>query len=155
MSGFVGKVEEPSSEVIPRSGFWPSIDLSEFRSDKRVLNSISAEQAKTAVINALVHVINQLNDYEAKQVGLGYLILEDVPSREIAGANQNILLFEKAVFSKAKSTLLEEYRDMDLARKAGEDKAEQSASNIQTFQAECFIAIRNLKGKTGVYAELV
>jgi len=155
MSGFVGKVTKPNSEIIPRSGFWPSIDLSEFRSDKRVLNSISAEQAKTAVITALVHVINQLNDYEAKQVGLGYLILEDVPSREIAGVNQNILLFEKAVFSKAKSILLEEYPDMDLSRKAGEDKAEQNSSSIQTLQAESFIAVRNLKGKTGVYAELV
>lgn len=155
MSSLVGKVTTPVNKNLPRSGFWPDVDMTAYRKEMRVLNSIDEEQAEWSMVEALLDVISQLDEYEAEKKALGYTTLEEVPDIEIVGIKRNELLFKQAIFCKAKSLLLEEYRDVDNARKPGNDLIEREEPNIKKLQADSFIAIRRLKGLPGVYAELV
>lgn len=152
---FVGKLKIESSDEIPGTGFFPALSMAEFRKNMRVMTSIDSEQCQHVLIEALHFVSYQLLDYESKQISRGYQYLADVPSREIAGKHRLVNLYQSAVFNKAKALLMERYRDIDMTRKAGEDKAAATDLSIRELEAMSVMMIRQIKGKTMIEASLI
>ncbi len=153
MSGFIGKASTNSELEIPRSGFYPGLSVSQFRLSMRVLDSVENAQAEMALISALDLVISDLRDFRAQHSE--YSTLEEVPSEELAGKSRYVFNFERAVFSEAKAKLLEDFRDMDLTRKAGEDRASLTDPEIAELRRERWSAVRTFYNQPDLFVALV
>lgn len=153
MSGFIGKPSSNQSLTIPRSGFWPSIDIDDFRKKMRVLDSVANEQAEMALMSALDSTIYELASFEENHSEYDHL--EDVPSKEIAGRSSYVYNFERAVYAEAKAQLLEEFFDMDLSRKAGEDRAATGIPKVAELRKENYAAIQTFFNESAIFVELV
>lgn len=153
MSGFTGQSSANNTLNIPRSGFWPGFEVDKFRKAMRVLDSVENAQVEMVLLSALDLVISDLNAFRVKHHE--YDELENVPSKEFAGRSRYVFNFERAVFSEAKARLLEEYRDMDLTRKPGEDKASLVEPEIAELRRERWNAIRSFYDEPDVFVALV
>ncbi|GAA5097441.1 head completion/stabilization protein [Wohlfahrtiimonas larvae] len=151
--GFVGQNSKNNEFLIPRSGFWPGINVQKFRQSMRILDSVENAQAEMALLSALDLVISELKNFKAKHAE--YAELEQVPNEELAGRSRYVFNFERAVFSEAKAKLLEDFRDMDLSRKAGEDRASLMNPELDELRRERWNAVRTFYDESDVFAVLV
>ena len=152
---FVGKNDKNPSHTIPASGFYPEILVDDFRSRMRVLDSVANEQCEHVLIQSLLFVTNGLKPFEHTQNDKGILKLIDVPGQDIAGKSEHVRRYEIALFSYAKALLQQRYRDTDLTRLAGANKADAIEPSIDDHIADAIGAIREMNGHTSTYAKLI
>lgn len=150
---FIGQNSKNSELMIPRSGFWPGINGQNFRNAMRILDSVKNEQVEMALLSALDLVISELRIFRAKHAE--YLTLEEVPCDELAGKSRYVFNFERAVFSEGKAKLLEDFRDMDLTRKSGEDRASLITPEVDELRRDRWNAVRTFYDEPDVFAVLV
>lgn len=153
MSGFIGKASTNNDLDIPRSGFWPGFELQKFRKAMRVLDSVENAQAEIALISALDLVISDLQDFREKYHAFDEL--EDVPSDVLAGQSRYVFNFQRAVFSEAKAKLLEDFRDMDLTRKPGDDKSSSIEPEIAELRRDRWNAVRSFYQEPDMFVALI
>lgn len=152
--GYAGNFSQETSEIIERSGFWPAIDIADFRKKMRVIDSVTNEQCEMTLVSALDSTIYELAEFEA-QYSHDYSQLEDVPAPILAGRSRLIYNFERAVYSEAKAQLLEDFFDMDLTRKAGEDRAATGIPKVAELRKESYAAIQTFFNESAIFVELV
>lgn len=141
---FNGRDTEYSAKVIENDGFWGNIAVADFQRQRAIPLQIPSELTETALIYAMHSVIAELTSVEESYHSQGIFSAADAGKIKTNGKSNIKILFEKAVFARAKSELLPEFATLS-ARELHEKR--DIVSESKELLAECVMAIRLLKGK--------
>lgn len=141
---FNGRDTVYSEKIIENSGFWGNIAVADFQKQRAIPLQIPEELTETALIYAMRSVIAELTSVEDNYYSKGILTAADAGVIKSNGKSDIKILFEKAVFARAKSELLPEFATLS-ARELHEKR--DTVSERKELIAECVMAIRLLKGK--------
>ena len=153
---FSGKPDiEYQDTLISNDGFWPDINASDF--EKR--RSVPVDMDKDAIAMTLVSAVGQINielmDVRSAHQAAGITQACDVISQPSIGAkNMLVILYEKAVYARAKAELLPECATTQM-RDAGDNVAEREPETRDYLFAESLQHIRTIKGKGRSGVELL
>ena len=119
----------PPAGVVQNDGWFPDIDLNALREAKRLDGTVTDARLLEAVINAMLHVNDQLTAWCDTQEAGGYASMELVPAKPIKGESRLLWQYRRAVYCFAKADLTENYRDYDTTASSLSDKKTAEALN--------------------------
>ena len=141
------QAEMPDTKVQVNS-FYPELSIKELSDNYAIATEYG--NTTTMVINKLTEASFYVNGELALYHKVNWSVaekLEHVSSVEIDGKNRLVMLYQKAVYSLAKSNLLisklnETHRDKKAAQQ------ESASDNQEYWQEESFNAIREMQGES-------
>ena len=146
---------EVSNENVVNNGFYPELGTAEFITDYAIATEYAnnSEQVKRTLVLAMLDVNQALARYRLRhwqQVEQ----LQDISADEINGVNTLILLYQRAVYCRAKAKLLisrlgETHRDQRAAQQV------MASDNQEYWLAESDMALRKIMNVTRSGAELL
>lgn len=148
---------EPPQDIrdtIDNTFFFPAISLSEFREEMRIDGTVTPERLRKAIRTAMAEVNAELFVYRETQRLAGFNDLSDVPAEIIDGESQRVTHYKQAVWSWARATLMEAYRDFD-ATTEGNKKADVLDIAIGEVWRNAHWAISGVQDKPRVTVELI
>lgn len=140
--------------TITNHSFFPAIDLEDFRDVMRVDNVASAPRARHALYSAMLDVNGRLSSWMLDQQSNGFEKLEDAPEKAGHPIGAKKELYLRAVYSIAKSTLIERYKDYDTTS-SGSKRAEDLTSTIDELRRDAFWAINDIAEVRRTTVELI
>ena len=153
MSGLTAMTKRDRRGEVNLISFWPMVSVSELNRDYRIYSSINDEQCLRSLEIAYIVVTDALDEYAEAKEREGITKLEDLTNdRE---RFRQIKLFKEAVYSLAKQKINEEYIDVDLARKPGQDVKEAVNDSTLTLNADYNMAIRRFLGQPASSVALI
>lgn len=135
--------------------FWPDINVADFRVKGRVPTIVDDTAALYFLERAFIVFLGDVEDYEEKQKEAGYSQLKDVPAPAIGERNRQEILFESSIFAYAKKLICDDYKDIDLTRKAGQDKSKEIEGSEAAWNAEYIKNVRMFLGKPQSFVSLI
>lgn len=152
MSGFIAtnnSAEEP--EQVINNGFFPDINVSQFRTVMRVDQTVTSERTVQAIQDAMITINNELQAWQNNSQSES---LSDIPSENYGDKTKLEHLYQAALFNRAKGLLIESYRDYD-STKSGHDRADEMETRIDDYLRRSREAIRNILGISRMTVELI
>jgi len=144
-----------SNENVKNNGFYPDLGSAEFITDYAIATEYAnnSEQVKRTLVLAMLDVNQSLARYRLRhwqQVEQ----LQDASVDDIDGVNTLVLIYQRAVYSRAKSTLLigrlgETHRDQRAAQQV------MASDNQEYWLAESDMALRQMMNMTRSGVELL
>lgn len=150
----VAKSETTAELTLQTGDFWPDINVGDFRIKGRVPTIVDDRAALYFLERAFIVFLDDVADYEEKQKARGYAQLKDVQTPKIADRNRQEILFESAIFAYAKKLICDDYKDIDLARKTGQDKTKEIEGSEIAWNAEYIKAVRMFLGESQSFVGL-
>ncbi|RDE04697.1 head completion/stabilization protein [Sphingomonas aracearum] len=156
MSGFsvVNAAPARAEATIANGDWYPDIDPVRFRAEQRVLDAVTPERARQALVAGIISVNRDLQGWAAGWRSSGRAALADVPADEIDGESVLLQLYRRAVFTVAKAELVERYRDMDITG-AGQRNADALDPSVGELRRDSLHAIRDMLGVGRTTVELI
>lgn len=144
---------DDGNETVTAGTFWPVINLKELRLAARITGGVTTTRLLHVTTEAVGHVIEQLEEWQASQRALGYEKLQDVPAVELNGESLKVHRYRRAVYAIARALVLEGYRDVDTTPKGDKDA---SALDLQRddLWRDARWCISDIQRKPRIYAEL-
>ncbi|UNM96723.1 head completion/stabilization protein [Ignatzschineria rhizosphaerae] len=140
--GFIAKSESKKNLELHLGSFWPSIDIQDFKQKARVPTFVDDEAAFHFLQRAALVFFNDVGLYALNQREQGYNTLAEVPSEMIGEQTKQEILFEAAIFAYTKKLIVDHYQDIDLTRRAGEDKLKEVDNSASAWSAEYLKNVR-------------
>lgn len=155
-STFIPTGQATEDSTISNNGFFPDFELSLFRAQMRVDQTASDDRAAFTLKNAMIDVNRELAAWQAQHIETGHSSLGDVPGVAYFDSGKTDLqhYYQFAVFNRAKSELIERYRDYD-STLSGHQRSDELEPRIDDHLRECREAIRALLGKPRCTVELI
>lgn len=144
----------PAGAPIRSGAWWPEIDPAQAMAALRIDGSVSAERLRSALVEGMVRVIEQLAEWKIARLSEGYASLAEVPATEIDGESAQLGRFRRAVYCYAAASLAEQYRSTD-ATGAGMQRAELIEDPIERLHRDAAWAISDLLGRPRRTVELI
>lgn len=141
-------------EAIENHAFFPRLSLTEFRAAMRVDGVTTEDRARQALHTAMLEVNDRLAQWATQKISEGFSELCDVPERFGSPTGSNKARYKHAVWSLAKASLVERYRDYDTSR-TGADKADELIPIADDYRRDAAWAIRDLQGLPRTVSELI
>lgn len=151
-SGDVTDVDD-GNETVTAGRFWPVIKLKELRLAARITGGVTTTRLMHVTTEAVSHVIEQLDEWQANQWALGYEALQDVPAVELNGESVKVHRYRRAVYAIARALVLEGYRDVDTTPKGDKDAAALDLQRDDLWR-DARWCISDIQRKPRIYAEL-
>lgn len=148
----VTDVDDGDSTVTAGS-FWPVINLKDLRLAARITGGVTTSRLMHVTTEAVAHVIEQLEEWQINQQGLGYEALKNVPAVEVNGESVKVYRYRRAVYSIARALVIEGYRDVDTTPKGDKDAAALDLQREDLWR-DARWGIADIQRKPRVYAEL-
>lgn len=143
------------NELILKTGnFWPDIEVGLFRKKGRVPTIVEDQAVYHLLERAFITFLDDIGDYELEQREKGIDRLSDVPSPMIGSRNRQEILFESAIFAYAKKLISDNYQDIDIARKPGQDKTKELEKSSRLWSAEYLKSVRQFLGEEASFVGL-
>lgn len=134
--------------VIENNGFWPDINAGDFEKRRGVPIDLDKESIAYSVAASIAQINIELKRTQSAHQSAGYATANDVPGQpKIADKNLLVILYEKAVFARAKSELLPEYATQQ-TKDAGENVASSQSELRDQLLAESQQHIRAINGNS-------
>lgn len=141
--------------TITNDGFWPDINAGDFEKRRGIPAQMDKETIAYAVSAAIAQLNIELVQVKQRHQGDGFNSASDVAGQpNIGGKNLLSILYEKAVFARAKADLLPEYATQQ-TKDAGDRVAESETDTRQSLLAESQQHVKSIKGKGRVGVELI
>ncbi|EDY85440.1 phage head completion protein (GPL) [gamma proteobacterium HTCC5015] len=146
--------EPPEDRTVVNHPWYPDLSLNSFRTAQRVDHVATDDRIEHALQLSVIEVNHRLMPWMAEQQSAGASDLSEVEERpgQPAGAVEN--LYFRAVWSLAKASLIERYRDYDTTR-SGADQAEELEDSIGELRRDAAWAINDIMKKPRVTVELI
>ncbi|MGE2433696.1 head completion/stabilization protein [Morganella morganii] len=148
------KTTDIADETLSSGDFFPDISLRHYQQSVLTDGKITTERLRHALVNAMIEVNRELSVWKRSQIAAGFTSLEAVPSDHINNDSELILLYRRAVYSGAKATLTERYRDTDTTD-SGEKKAAALSETVDDLWRDMQWAIQRIKGESHNICELI
>ena len=146
--GVVAKSESKTALVLQIDSFWPEISVKDFKEKGRVATIVDDVAALHFLQRAAIFFLDDVGNYAGDMQFRGYQNLAEVESMQIGEKTRQEILYESAVFAYAKKLICDDYKDIDLTRRAGEDKAKELESSASVWHAEYLQSVRAFLGKS-------
>jgi hypothetical protein len=132
---------------ITNDGFWPDINAGDFEKRRSVPSDIDTDTIAMSVAAAIAQINLELVDIKTSHEAEGIARAIDVIGKPRVGdKNLLVILYEKAVYARAKADLLPEFSTTQM-RDAGENLAQREPETRDSLFAESLQHIRTIKGK--------
>ena len=153
---FNGKTDSDYQDTaIENDGFWPDLNAGDFEKRRGVPMEMDKEAIAYAVAAAIAQINIELLTVQTAYQAEGIAKAIDVTGQpKIGEKNLLVILYEKAVFARAKSDLLPEFATTQM-RDAGENVAQREPETRDQLLAESQQHIRAIKGKSRTGIELL
>lgn len=151
---FNANVPKTYEGTIANDGWYPDLDIAEFMASYRQDTRLEKDLIEAALVDAMIVVHADLADWKAQKVDSGFLSLAAVPADTIKEQSVYVLMYQTAVYSRAKAELLHDFPDYSLTP-AGQNLAEDKSNNAGYYYAQSVKSIRRIKGKHGTRVKLV
>lgn len=153
---FNGKQDNDYQDTtVTNNGFWPDLNAGEFEKRRGLPCDIDTDTIAMALAVAMNEVNKELLEYQTLQQGNGHQTAADITGQpSIGDKNTAIILYEKAVFARAKAQLLPEVSTVSM-RDKGENLAQSEAITTESFMSESLRHIRTLLGRSHSGIELL
>lgn len=161
MSSFLATANPPAHGTEPavaNDGFFPAVDCETLRTDIRLDGTVTTARLKLAVVDAMLAVNGELQQWRTAQEQAGHATLAAVPAPTLAGESAKVHQYRKAIYAHVGASLAEAYRDMDtLPQGAGKEARVMSTieTRVDAFHQQLRWAIADMQGKSRVIAELL
>lgn len=154
MSVFIpnDRPEEPDPEI-SNLDFFPAISLAAFRERMKVLSDLPEGRVVWQLKRAVMATNRELHDWRLAQEAEGHLTLTDIPQEEYGDEGKLTLLYEAAVYHRAKGLLTEAGRDVDLTNE-GADATDFADEAIEDHFRHVREALAEIISRSSVTAEL-
>lgn len=146
--GVVAKSESKTALVLMVGSFWPEISVKDFKEKGRVTTIVDDVAALHFLQRAVIFFLDDVGNYANDMQLRGYQNLAEVESIKIGEQTRQEILYESAVFAYAKKLISDDYKDIDLTRRAGDDKAKELESSARAWHAEYLQSVRAFLGKS-------
>lgn len=146
--GVVAKSESKTALVLQVGSFWPEISVKDFKEKGRVTTIVDDVAALHFLQRAVIFFLDDVGNYANDMQLCGYQNLVEVESIKIGAQTRQEILYESAVFAYAKKLICDDYKDIDLTRRAGDDKAKELESSASAWHAEYLQSVRAFLGKS-------
>lgn len=155
MNSFVSTDTAAPAEagVIPNNGFWPEIDLADFRAQHRLDGTVTAERLEHAAIAAVASANRTLRHWQAQQTQADRPTLDDVPVPVWQTPGVYAQLYRRAVYALAHASLVERYADYD-ATQSGLERADALAP-ADAYRRDAAWAISEIEDRPHTTVELI
>lgn len=156
MSDFIAiaTANETDHMEISNIPFFPAINVNDFRNTQRLDGTITTPRIKTAIIDAILTVNEDLYSWRlAKQMN-GINSISDLTDELINGESKFVILYKIAVYSWANALLNEQYINFDATAKAKSD-IDPDVESIGNLYRNARNAIRDILGKSRSTMELI
>ncbi|MFC0973981.1 head completion/stabilization protein [Pasteurella multocida] len=141
---FNGRENPLVDRIIENTGFFGAINISDFQKQRAIPLQIPIELIESVLVYAVQSVERDLKSVSSTYQAKGVISVDQIDGVRIQGKNFEKILFEKAVFARAKQELLPEFATLS-ARELHEKR--DIMVEQKQLQAEAVQAIRELKGK--------
>ena len=138
----IAKSESKKDLELQLGSFWPIINIQDFRVKARVPTIVDDQAAFHFLQRSALVFFNDVGLYALNQREQGYNTLADVPAEMIGNQTTQEILFESAIFAYAKKLIIDDYQDIDLTRRAGEDKLREVGDSANAWNAEYLKNVR-------------
>lgn len=133
--------------------FWPPILLRELRLAARITGGITTTRLMHVATEAVIHVTDQLADWQQAQVSAGYPTLQAVPAREVNNENVKVYRYKNAVYALSRAALLERHRDVDTTPK-GDKETDTFEKQVDDLWRDARWSIADIRDAQRLFAEL-
>lgn len=137
--------------IIKNDGFWPDIDLNQYREESRQDGTLTQPR----VIEAALFAINEANDrlsvWRLTQQKQGYLSAAEVPA---ANESIRIQLYRTAVFCLMQARLTDRFRGFDTTGSGGK-RADSLEPTIDNLRRDAAWAINDIQAISRMTVELI
>lgn len=153
---FNGKPDTDYQDTqITNDGFWPDINAGAFEKRRGVPADMDPDTIAVSVAAAIAQVNSELVDVKTRHEAEGITRAADVAGHPCIGdKNVLVILYEKAVFARAKADLLPEFATTQM-RDVGENVAQREPETRDSLFAESLQHIRTITGKCSTGVELL
>jgi hypothetical protein len=151
-SGTVSTDGNYQDTTITNDGFWPDLNAGDFEKRRGIPADLASETIAYALAAAVSQINIELAGVKSTHIESGTETAAEVEGQpKIGEKNLLIILYEKAVFARAKADLVPEFASVQM-REAGDRVAESEADITNRLLAESQQHIRAIKGKgrTGI-----
>lgn len=131
--------------VITNEGFWPDIAVGDFERDRSIPANMQPHTVASVVLSAVAQVNIELMFTKTKLLAEGHGTAALVPGPSFNGQSQLEILYQQAVFARAKADLVVEFGSVT-QRSTGNNQATQSDDTRAALLAESQQHIRAIKG---------
>ncbi|CNL62590.1 head completion/stabilization protein [Yersinia aldovae] len=146
---------EPAEKtIIKNDGFWPDVDLNQYREESRQDGTITPPR----VIEAALFAINEANDrlsvWRLTQQKKGYLSAAEVPAAKLDDESTRIQLYRTAVFCLMQARLTDRFRGFDTTGTGGK-RADSLEPTIDNLRRDAAWAINDIQAINRMTVELI
>ena len=105
MTGFIAHVPPTAiaGETIANQPFFPDVETASVRAVGRFDGAVTADVLREAIIAAITHVNDQLNDWALRQQAAGHATLDAVPAPHVGGHSTRVHAYQRAIASAARA----------------------------------------------------
>lgn len=154
MSGFSGKPNTQADQTIVNDGFWPNLSVSEFQNGYRLPGEYLVDML-TADLTTAMHEVNlDLAKLKARWQDVGVSNVESADSTVLPERTFQASLYRRAVFTRAKASLLTQFATVT-RREVAENTGKEAPERADTFLAFSQQAVRALQGRGRITAALI
>ncbi|EKN6222686.1 hypothetical protein DVQ50_08275 [Yersinia enterocolitica] len=147
-------LESTEKAVIKNDGFWPDIDLNQYREESRQDGTITQPR----VIEAALFAINETNDrlsvWRFTQQKQGYMTAAEVPATKLGDESTRIQLYRTAVFCLMQARLTDRFRGFDTTGTGGK-RADSLEPTIDNLRRDAAWAINDIQAINRMTVELI
>ena len=112
----------PNPAIVENDGWFPDIDLIHMRDAMRLDGTVTNPRLTQAIVEAIIHVNQELVGWKATQQAAGTTSMDAVPAPSVNRESTFVIHYRRAVYSTAKADLIERYRDIDTTASSLADK---------------------------------
>lgn len=146
---------EPSTVFIQGNEFWPALDLDQLRTNIRIDQAVTPARLKLVAREAMLDIMDELDDWRAEQVAAGYACLDDVPGRRIVDDLSDYQIRWLRAVHAVVAADLGDSQLAQSARAAGMDRAEELSADVDRHRRNVTHAVRDFLGRPRIIAEVI
>lgn len=151
MTTFIPTNPVPGNQTIANDGWYPDLDLDDFRARTGLGNVFGAERLAAAVQAAMIEVNAAIRSWRDTQTAASLAV---VPAPAYGEVSEKVILYTAAVFARARAGLLRTTRDYD-STKDGHGRAEALEEIAEDYLQQSAEAVARLIGRTRMVVELI
>lgn len=141
--------------IVENDGFWPDLNVGDFERRRGIPSKLDSEAVAFALAAAVSQVNIELQTVKAGFEAEGIAQAEAIPGLpNVLGKNSIVVLYEKAVFARAKADMVSEFASVT-TKDAGDRVAESEQDITRRLLAESQQHLRALSGSSRCGVELL
>ncbi|MCG7499367.1 head completion/stabilization protein [Vibrio sp. Of7-15] len=131
---------------IDNDGFWPNLNVGDFEKRRGIPADMDAESVAFSLAAAVSQINIELTTVKAGYQAEGIQSAADIPGLpKVLGKNNVVILYEKAVFARAKADMVSEFASVQ-TKEAGDRLSENERDITDRLLAESQQHIRAMSG---------